>query len=143
MVGVALVLASGASAKFGMSLSLSGATPRVHEPVRATILAETRVGTRCDMRLVAVPPGVGTYESLAALESRQAHWVDGPNGPVVRYVPLEPRFGFLARIVRTGPKTWRATMRFPRRGTWRLVIPNWCAPGYATPPPVARSVVVR
>jgi hypothetical protein len=39
-----------------------------------------------------------------------------------------PRHGnafFEARLRRTGPKTYEATVRFPYGGVWSLVIPNW------------------
>jgi hypothetical protein len=32
---------------------------------------------------------------------------------------------------------------FPRRGRWQLIVPNWCAPGYASPLPAVRVVTVR
>jgi len=54
-----------------------------------------------------------------------------------------PRLGFEASAKRIDPKTWRATIRFPRAGRWRLVVPNECAPGYMYPWPAARSVLVR
>jgi hypothetical protein len=50
---------------------------------------------------------------------------------------------FEPRLQRTGPKTYTATFRFPRGGTWRLIVPNWGAPGSASPPPVDRKVRVR
>jgi hypothetical protein len=47
------------------------------------------------------------------------------------------------RLRRTGPKEFRATVRFPRGGTWRLIVPNWNDQGSTSPPPVARTVKVR
>ena len=44
-------------------------------------------------------------------------------------------------LVRMGDR-WAANVRFPRPGSWRLVVPNWGAPGYAIPPPVIRVVRV-
>ena len=72
---------------------------------------------RFTLRLVAVPPRVGLYRALAD-EDRYA-----------------------VRLRREG-RGWRATVRFERPGRWRLVVPNWGAPGYAIPPPVVRVVSV-
>lgn len=57
-----------------------------------------------------------------------------------------PTYGnafFEARLHRIGPKTFRAIVRFPRGGRWRLIVPNWGAPGSASPPPVDHAVRVR
>ena len=42
--------------------------------------------------------------------------------------PWHARYGntfFEPRLRRTGPKTYEATVRFPRGGVWALLIPNW------------------
>ena len=69
------------------------------------------------MRLIAVPPGMGMYDAIKA----------------------EKRYG--VALTKRGA-TWRGTFRFPRRGRWLLVVPNWGAPGYALPPPVIKKVRV-
>jgi hypothetical protein len=50
---------------------------------------------------------------------------------------------FYPRLRRTGPKEFTATVRFPRGGTWRLIVPNWNDQGSTSPPPVQRTVRVR
>jgi hypothetical protein len=82
------------------------------------------------MRLIAVAPGIGLSTA-----------VRGFVGGTVD-VPLR-RLGFEPTVVRTSPKSWRTTIRFPRPGRWRLVVPNECAPGWMSPWPALRSVLVR
>ena len=82
------------------------------------------------MRLIAVAPGVGAYKAVAA-------FVGGDGSVSLR------RLGFELKVVRTNARTWRSTIRFPRPGLWRLVVPNECAPGYMFPLPVNRPVDVR
>jgi hypothetical protein len=60
--------------------------------------------------------------------------------------PWHPRYGnafFEPRLRRVGPKTFAATVRFPRGGRWRLIVPNWGPNGSASPPPVDRVVKVQ
>ena len=57
-----------------------------------------------------------------------------------------PKYGnafFEPRLRRVGPKLFAATVRFPRGGLWRLIVPNWGPNGSASPPPVDRAVRVR
>jgi hypothetical protein len=46
-------------------------------------------------------------------------------------------------VVRIAPNRWRGTVRFPRAGRWRLIIPNGAPDGFMIPPPVMRWVVVH
>jgi hypothetical protein len=95
------------------------------------------------MRLLAVAPGVSKSKALAAFIGGGISII-GPSGPSFRKIRPTPRMGFLVGMVRTGPTTWRRTIRFPRAGRWRLVVPNWCAPGYVLgTSPVDRAVTVR
>jgi hypothetical protein len=60
--------------------------------------------------------------------------------------PSHPRYGnvfFEPRLRRIGPKAFAATVRFPRGGRWRIIVPNWGPNGSASPPPVDRAVKVR
>lgn len=57
-----------------------------------------------------------------------------------------PRYGnafFEPRLRRIGPKAFAATVRFPRGGRWRLIVPNWGPNGSASPPPIDQAVKVR
>ena len=131
---VALCVVPAASAKFKVSLSLSHPAPRLGVTVTAVIRADSRQGADCSMRLYAVAPGIDIYEALDAFTSVAVdlHRTRPPS-----------RLGFIIATRRTGAAVWKATIRFPRAGHWKLVVPNWCAGGYALPPPVVRAVAVR
>jgi hypothetical protein len=113
----ALAVVPAAEAKGRLRMVLSDGHPTVGQPVDVKVHMNPVVPRDRSLRLVAIPPGVGLYGAL----------VDEP-----RYaVPL-----------RREGRGWRATVRFPRPGRWRLVVPNWGAPGYAIPPPIVRVVSV-
>jgi hypothetical protein len=126
---VVLFLAAPASAKFDLSLRLSKDEPRIGERIRVELRANAHVG-ECRMKLVAVAPGIDTYRAVEAFVN------GGPTRP-------SARLGFLVRAARTGPGAWRARLRFERAGRWHLMVPNWCAPGVASPRPADRVVTVR
>jgi hypothetical protein len=131
IVSVAVVLATGpgAWAKFRITLSYAPSKPAIGQAVRVVVRAAGPQDKDCRMRLAAVAPAAGVYDVLAAenqLVSTSAR-----------------RLGFFVPLARAGPATWRAVVRFPRGGRWRLVVPNWCAPGYALPPPIVRPITVR
>ena len=138
----ALTLASAADAKLEISLHLSKDQPKVNEPVRAVVRSEERMGGDCTMRLIAVAPGANVSIAIEAFLAGGVS-VQGPTGYAFRRIRPTPLLGFEASAKRIDPKTWRATIRFPRAGRWRLVVPNECAPGYMYPWPAARSVLVR
>ena len=138
---LALCIAPAANAKFKVGLFLSNDEPTVRELLRATIHADVRAREDCRMRLLAVAPGADKSKALAAFINGGISII-GPSGPTFRRIRPTPRLGFLVPLARTGPKMWRATIHFPRVGRWRLVVPNWCAPGYASPLPVERAVTV-
>lgn len=94
------------------------------------------------MKLLAVAPGADRFRALDAfLIGRVGVW--GPTGYFVRKVTPTPRMGFLTPLKRVGRRAWRTTIRFPRPGAWRLIVPNECADGYRYPPPVEHVVTVR
>jgi hypothetical protein len=94
------------------------------------------------MKLLAVAPGVSKFRALDAFISGGVS-IQGPNGYYVRKMRPTPRMGFVAAMSRTGARSWRAKIRFPRAGPWRVLVPNECAPGYMFPTPVDRVVTVR
>lgn len=123
-----LVVAPVADAKFGIRLALSHDEPVMGQSVDVTLQVERPLAAGETLRLIAVPPGVDIYSALSRLVGSRAA---GPLGGAFE-VPL------------TGSgAVWRGQMRFPRAGRWRLVVPNWGAPGYAMPPPVVQVVAVR
>jgi hypothetical protein len=114
---VGLIAVPTAEAKFRIRMVLSDGSPAVGEAVDVKVHTNPVLEERFTLRLVAIPPRVGLYRALAH-EDRYA-----------------------VRLRREG-RGWRATVRFARPGSWRLVVPNWGAPGYAIPPPVVRVVRV-
>ena len=94
------------------------------------------------MRLAAIAPGADRQTALDALINGGTE-IDGPSGPMQHALRVTPQLGFRVATLRTTATTWRATLRFPRSGRWLLVVPNWCAPGYASPLPAIRIVSVR
>ncbi len=143
VVAIALCVVSAASAKPGLSLSLalSKNAPKAHESVLAVVKSDFAPG-RCDMKLLAVAPGVSRFRALDAFISGGVG-IWGATGYFVRKLRPTPRMGFLVSLKQVRPKTWRTTIRFPRAGSWRLLVPNECGPGYMYPTPIDRVVTVR
>jgi hypothetical protein len=142
LLGLSLWFAFGAVAKDGLRLLVSRSQPRIGQPVSILIRTEPLGAETCRMRLVAVAPGVNRYHALDAFIVG-GYSVIGPFGSTFHRLRPTPHLGFLAHLRRSSPTTWRATAKFPRAGRWQLVVPNWCAPGYASPPPAVRIVTVR
>jgi hypothetical protein len=142
LLGLSLWSVGGAAAKFGVRVSVSPSQPRIARPV-SVLIRTGPVGTgACRMRLVAVAPGTDRYHALDAFIIG-GYSVNGPFGSTFHRLRPTPRLGFLARMQRAGPTEWRTTVKFPRPGNWRLIVPNWCAPGVASPLPADRTVTVR
>jgi hypothetical protein len=115
MAALALAVAPAAEAKFSISLSVEPAQPWVKQPAR--VIARTGVTLPRDhgLRLHVVGPGRARYETA------------------VSYF----------RFRRIGPRAFGATVRFPRGGWWRLIVPNWNDQGSTSPPPAERRVRVQ
>jgi hypothetical protein len=129
-IGIAaLCLAPAASAKIKLSLAVSG-----HAQVGSavTVVLGSAVPLDFDLKLIAVGPGKSWYDVVGR--------VTGDSSLARADIPHD---GFGVRVVRTAPNRWRTLVRFPRSGTWRLVIPNEAPQGFMIPPPVMRAVVVR
>jgi hypothetical protein len=135
-------LALSASAKFGLRLSVSESQPQVGQPVSVVIRTGPVGSGVCRMRLVAVAPGINREHALDALVLG-GYAVNGPFGTTVHRLRATPRLGFLAQMRRSSATSWRSTVRFPRVGNWQLIVPNWCAPGYASPLPAVRVITVQ
>ena len=110
--------------------------------MRVLLHADEAQSATCRMRVLAVAPGVGKQRALDAFIIG-GYSVNGPQGTTFHELRPSLRMGFLRRLTRVGPDTWRATIRFPKAGSWRLVAPNWCAPGYAGTGVANRVVTVR
>ncbi len=120
----AAIAAPAASAKGRISVSVADSTPRVGQPFRVTVRTDYVVPANDWLRLIAVAPGKGWYDVVGTVtgDSSIAH-------------ANIPRDGFEIKLARAGAKVWRAFVRLPRPGRWRLVVPNGTHLGFAVPPP--------
>lgn len=111
----AFVSVPSAGAKFSISLNVEPAQPWVKRPAR--VVARTGITLPKDhgLQLHVVGPGRARYETAV----------------------------FYFRLRRIGPRAFGATVRFPRGGSWRLIVPNWNDQGSTSPPPAERRVRVR
>jgi hypothetical protein len=112
---LALTAVPAADAKFRISLAIEPAQPWAKRPAWVTLRTGIVLPKEHGLRLDVVGPGATRFDTAF----------------------------FKARLRRTGPKTYGALIRFARGGRWRLIVPNWGAPGSASPPPVDRVVTVR
>jgi hypothetical protein len=111
----ALVSMPSAGAKFSMSLTVEPAQPRVKQPARVIVRTGITLPRDHGLQLHVVGPGRAGYDTAV----------------------------FYFRLRRIGPRAFGATVRFPRGGRWRLIVPNWNAEGSTSPPPAERTVRVR
>jgi hypothetical protein len=121
---VAAIAAPGAAAKGRLSVALADSTPRVGQPFAVSVHTEWVVPSNDWLRLIAVAPGKGWFDVVGTVtgDSSRAH-------------ADIPRDGFEIKLVRITPRSWRAVVRLPRPGRWRLVVPNGTHYGFAVPPP--------
>jgi hypothetical protein len=121
----AAVFVPTASAKGLLTVHVADTTPAVNEQFAVDVRTGWVVPENDWLRVVAVAPGNGWREVVSTLS--------GGSGPSVRV----PRDGFEITLKRVAPKHWRALVRLPRAGRWRLVVPNGTHAGYMLPPPTA------
>ena len=140
-VALSLSLALDAAAKFRVLLSMSTSQPRVGQVVSVRLRTGPIGSGACRMRLLAVAPGIDRQRALDAFISG-GYAVMGPSGSSFHRVRRSGRLGFLAHMRRSSATSWQAAIRFPRPGRWQLIVPNWCARGYASPLPADRGVTV-
>ena len=107
--------ATAAEAKFRISLTVEPAQLWAKRPARVIVRTGIVLPKDHGLQLHVVGPGRAGYDTAI----------------------------FYFRLRRVGPKAFRATVRFPRGGRWRLIVPNWIAEGSAFPPPVDRTVRVQ
>lgn len=122
---VAVIAAPAALAKGRVVVALGDRTPRVRESF-AVVRTGWAVPKDDWLRLIAVAPGKDWYDVVGSVtgDSSLAH-ADIPHD------------GFEIPLRRVGPKHWRAAVRLPRPGRWRLVVPNGTHSGFMVPPPAA------
>jgi hypothetical protein len=123
---VAAIVAPAAFAKGKITVRVADPTPRVGQAFTVELRTGWVVPANDWLRLIAVAPGQDWYRVVGTVtgDSSRAH-------------SRVPHDGFEITLERVAPKTWRAVVRLPRAGRWRLVVPNGTHEGFMTPPPAA------
>jgi hypothetical protein len=129
---VAAIAAPAASAKGDLSVRLGNSAPRANQAFVVYVRTGYVVPSDDWLRLIAVAPGKGWYDVVGTV-----------TGDASRAHARIPHDGFEVKLVRTGTYTWRAVVRLPRVGRWRLVVPNGTHRGFMVPPPSAWMPWVR
>jgi hypothetical protein len=123
---LALLGAAGASAKGSLVVGIADDTPAVGRSFTVTVRTDWVVPADDWLRLVAVAPGKSWYDVVGTVTGESA---------IAR--ANIPRDGFEVRLKRIAPRSWRASVRLPRAGHWRLVVPNGTHSGFIISPPAA------
>ena len=131
-VCVAAIAAPAALAKGRISVALGDSTPSVGQPFSVYVRTGWVVPPNDWLRLIAVAPGKDWYDVVGT--------VTGDSSIANANIPHD---GFELKLVRVAPRTWRALVRLPRPGRWRLVLPNGTHVGFMIPPPTAWMPRVR
>jgi hypothetical protein len=123
---VAAIAAPAALAKGRISVTLGDSTPRVGQAFTVYVRTDYVVPPNDWLRLIAVAPKKNWYDVVGA--------VTGDSSIAQANIPHD---GFEIKLVRIGSRNWRAVVRLPRPGLWRLVVPNGTHTGFMVPPPAA------
>jgi hypothetical protein len=123
-VSIAAIAAPAALAKGRISVTIGDSTPRVGQAFTVYVRTDYVVPPNDWLRLIAVAPGKNWYDVVGAVTG---------DSSIAR--GKSPRDGFEIKLVRAGSRTWRAVVRLPRPGLWRLVVPNGTHVGFMVPPP--------
>jgi hypothetical protein len=124
------LLAPPAGAKGRMTLTLGDSTPSVGQ--RITVVLRLDAAPKPQVMVIAVAPGRSWYDVVGVATGQSQ----------IARADL-PRDGFRVDLSHVAGDRWRAYVSFPRRGHWRLVVPNWGGvPGFAIPPPIMRTISV-
>jgi hypothetical protein len=125
-VVVAAVLAPAALAKGKLTVKVGNGAPLAGRPFAVYVHTSWVVPPNDWLRLIAVAPGKDWYDVVGRV-----------TGDSSRARANLPHDGFEIKLVRTAPRAWRATVKLPRPGRWRLVVPNGTHYGFMVPPPAA------
>ena len=123
---VAIVAVPAASAKGRITVSVADRTPGVGQRFAVDVRTGFVVPAGDWLRLIAVAPGKDWYQVVGTV-----------TGDSSRTHADIPRDGFEITLARVAPKRWRALVRLPRAGRWRLVLPNGTHVGFMVPPPAS------
>lgn len=123
---VAAAAAPAASAKGRITVAVSDRSPRVGQAFTVELRTGWVVPAHDWLRLIAVAPGRSWFDVVGR--------VTGDSSSARAEIP---RDGFEVTLRRAGPRRWRAVVRLPRAGRWRLVVPNATHVGFMVPPPAA------
>lgn len=123
---VAAALVPAASAKGFIAVAVGNGKPRVGQAF--TVYVKTGYVVPADdwIRLIAVAPRKDWYDVVGT--------VTGDSAIAQANIPHD---GFEVKLVRVGPRNWRAVVQLPRPGRWRLAIPNGTHTGFMLPPPAS------
>lgn len=121
---VAVVAVPAAVAKGRITVSVSDRTPRVGQPFTVDVRTGFVVPANDWLRMIAVAPGKDWYQVVGTV-----------TGDASRTHANIPHDGFEIRLIRVTPKSWRARVKLPRPGRWRIVLPNGTHAGFMVPPP--------
>jgi len=125
-VCAAAIVAPVALAKGQLTVALGDSTPRVGQSFTVSVRTGWTLPSNDWLRLIAVAPHKDWYQVVGTV-----------TGDSSRTQANIPRDGFEIKLVRVGPREWRATVRLQRPGRWRLVVPNGTHYGFMVPPPTA------
>jgi len=121
---VAVLAAPAALAKGRITVALGDSTPRVGQPFTVYVSTGFVVPANDWLRLIAVAPGKDWYQVVGTV-----------TGDASRTHADLPHDGFEIKLRRVAPRKWRAVVRLPRPGRWRIVLPNGTHAGFMVPPP--------
>jgi len=121
---IAAITAPSAVAKGHIAVRLGNEKPHVGQGFTVYVRTGYPVPAADWLRLIAVAPGKDWYDVVGVVthDSKLAR-------------ATIPHDGFGIPLVRTGELTWRAVVKLPRAGKWRLVVPNFGHAGFMVPPP--------
>jgi hypothetical protein len=121
---VAVLAAPAALAKGRITVALGDSTPRVGQPFTVYVSTGFVVPANDWLRLIAVAPGKDWYQVVGTV-----------TGDASRTHADLPHDGFEIKLRRVAPRKWRAVVRLPRPGRWRIVLPNGTHAGFMVTPP--------
>jgi hypothetical protein len=121
-----VIVAPAAFAKGNITVSLGDRTPRVGQAFTVDVRTDFVVPPADWLRLIAVAPNKTWFDVVGRV-----------TGDSSRARARIPRDGFEITLRRASPKHWRAVVRLPRPGLWRLVVPNGTHVGFMLPPPAS------